>query len=327
MRVLLLRLSALGDILRVLPALHALRLAQPSWHITWLCQPMAHDLLKGHPEVDAWLHFPRHAPLKWPGFAASLRDMEFDMALDFHGCLKSALLARVSGARRRIGLTPPASREFAHWLYSERVPCHAENRVEQSFCLLRHLGIEPDGEWVLPVPTEADRWAEAWRAEAMNDGRPYAVLFCGSSLRRYGADKQWDAERFAALGRRLYKEARLRVVFPYGPGEEGLARRAASLTGEGAVLPPPMSLSRLASLIGSAALYVGGDTGPTHLAWLLRTPTVGMFLASPMTRNRAPKGLPYAALDFRRRRSANEEVSLAWQTCGNLLEGNLLPAA
>jgi heptosyltransferase I len=321
--ILIIRLSALGDILRTLPALHELRRAHPGARITWLAQDMARDLLDPHPETDEWLYFPRK---EWTDagvltrFIKTLRAREYDLALDFHGRFKSAALLVAARARRKAGLAPPVSREGSCFLYREVVKTEEKNRVAQSFALLRHIGIAPQlpPRWTLPVPAEAAAWAEGWAKETLG-GRPYAVLFTATSRSRYGTAKEWSEENFAAIGRRLRDENSLPIVLPYGVGEETRARSIAAKIGEGAHVPPPLPLSRLAALIARASLYAGGDTGPTHLSWLLGTPTLAFFLATSPEVNAAPPGVPrYRALSLA---GDADDVRAAHQAAAALLQG------
>lgn len=314
MHILMIRLSALGDILRTLPALRELRRAFPEARITWLAQDMARPLLDPHPEVDEWLYFPRK---EWTdarvlaAFLKELRAREYDLALDFHGRFKSAALLVAARAKRKVGLAPPASREGSCFLYREVVKTEEANRVAQSFALLRHIGLEPQNplRWTLPVPAEAAAWAEAWVKETLG-GRAYAILFTGTSRGRYGTAKEWSEEGFAALGRRLRDERGLTLVLPHGPGEEARAQSIAAKIGEGALVPPATTLSQLAALVKGARLYAGGDTGPTHLAWLLGTPTLALFLATSPATNAAPSGVArYRAVELSPSLDAKEGVA------------------
>ena len=291
MHILMIRLSALGDLLRTLPALHELRRAFPQARITWLAQDMARDLLDGHPEVDEWLYFPRK---EWTDakvlarFLKNLREREYDLILDFHGRFKSAALLVAARGKRKIGLAPPASREGACFFYREIVPCSAQNRIEQSFCLLRHIGVAPALEWKLPVPNEAQTWAEQ-QVRAL-EGRRLIFMFPATSRAgHHGARKEWSVEGFCALGRRLLAGQRdAAIMVGHGPGEEETARAVVKGIGGGAVLAPATTLSQIAALISRASLYIGGDTGPTHLAWLLKVPTVALFLSTSPAVNGAP---------------------------------------
>jgi ADP-heptose:LPS heptosyltransferase len=319
MHILMIRLSALGDILRTLPALHALRRAFPRARIVWAAQDMARSLLDGHPEVDEWLYFPRRGGWgEWTEFLRNLRAREYGLALDFHGRLMSALVLRAARGARKVGLAPPGSREGARFFYREAVSCDTLNRVEQTFCLLKHVGAEPLAEWTLPLRPDARAWAE--EAVGPLGERRIAFFFPGASTRRYGARKRWSEEGFAELGRRLLAAfGDTAVVVGHGPGEEDLARRIVSRIGEGAHLGPPTTLPQLAALIARCALYVGGDTGPTHLAWLLRVPTVALYPASPPERSTPPFDLPYRAVPLSRAAPLGEAVASVEQAARSLL--------
>lgn len=280
--VLLVRLSALGDIVQCLEALAAVRAARPGAVIGWLIEDRFADLLDGHPHIDRLFVFRRKdvraGRTSWPrllrDLRSELRAFAPDVAVDLQGNLKGALLTRLSGARRRIGLPRGEAREGAHVLATERVPPgpDAEPRADRALRLVRPLGAAAAEARLAPVPAEARRSID----ERLDAGRPFALLVPGTSA--FGAFKRWPPERFGALAARLRAERGLDVLVSAGPGEDELADAVVGAS-EGAArrAPRTASLAELIHLLGRAALVVGADSGPVGLAAAAGTPTVALF--------------------------------------------------
>jgi ADP-heptose:LPS heptosyltransferase len=200
--------------------------------------------------------------------------------VDLQGTLKGALLARLSGAPRRIGLAPgEGGREASHRFATEvvRLPPPPVHRADRALALLRPLGAVPGGAAARPAGVEAaGPWAEErLRALGLRPGG-FAVLHPGVS--GFAELKRWPAGRWADLARRLRDERGLPVLLTAGPGEEALADEVAAASGGAARrAPATRSLAELGALLQRAAVVVGADTGPVHLAALLGTATVALF--------------------------------------------------
>ncbi len=288
-RVLLIRLGAVGDVLRTLPALHLIRGTFPSVHLAWIVEDLSRDILDGHPEIDEVLRFPRREigaaagnPLGMAACLAALRrDLRarrFTVALDFQGSLKSASLALLSGAPRRVGFAPGHCRELSFLFTNEwlRPGERHLNRVEKNCRLAESLGAAGDEiEVVLPERPNEEREAEGLLHTINPAGSPVVVLSPGTSRRQRG--KRWPPEHFATLASRLAASSGALPLVVFGPGEETLARSIVSASGGRAALSPPTSLRALASLMRRAALFVGADTGPMHLAWSVGCPVLALF--------------------------------------------------
>jgi lipopolysaccharide heptosyltransferase I len=289
--VLIVRLSAVGDVLHALPAAAALRRARPGALLDWVVEDRAAALLEGHPLLDRVHVFPRRRwrealsrPWRWPraafevaGFAARLLARRYDVALDLQGNLKSGVLAWASGAPRRIGFASAGAREGNGFFVNVRVAPRARHRVERnaeaaSAVLGTRLSPEP---FAVPVPAaEAARVGAALSALGLAD-RPFAVLHPGTS--GFGAFKRWPAERFARLAERLAEDRGLAVLVTHGPGEEALAEAVRAAARVPVVPFSPGSLPALAETIRRARAFVSADTGPLHLAAAVGTPLVGLF--------------------------------------------------
>jgi lipopolysaccharide heptosyltransferase I len=288
-RLLLIRLGAVGDVLRTLPALHLIRRTFPSLHVAWLVEDLSRELLEGHPEIDEVIRFPRRelraAAARPARIVALFRDVvrdlrarRFTVAADFQGSLKSGLLARLSGASRRIGLAPGHARELS-FLFTNawvRPASTTMNRVARNLLLAEALGAGGDEvEIVLPERPEEGREAEAILRELAPGPRPAIVLSPGTSRRQ--RRKRWPADHYARLAALLREGGEAACLVAWGPGEDETARRIVSASGGAARMLPATGLRLLAALLRRAALFVGADTGPMHLAWGVGCPVVALF--------------------------------------------------
>ncbi len=292
-RLLVVRLSAIGDVLQRLHALPGLRAAHPGATIHWLVEDRCASILRGHPDLDGVVVFERRAlrrelsrPWLWPTAAArmirlcrELRAIRPTASVDLQGNLKGAVLARIAGAPRRIGLAPgQGGKEGAHRLATEHVVLRPLrlHRADRAKALLAPLGVAGGGKATVAGVEGAGPWAEeSLRALGLATGK-FAILHPGVS--GFGSIKRWPPGRFAALALRLREERGLPVLVTAGPGEEALAKEVAAASGGAArAAPGTSSLPELGALLARAAVVVGADTGPVHLAALLGVPTVALF--------------------------------------------------
>jgi lipopolysaccharide heptosyltransferase I len=306
-RVLLIRLGAVGDVLRTLPALHLIRSTFPGVHLSWLVEDLSRDLLAGHPEIDEVLSFPRtelRLAMMRPhrlrrsiaALTSDLRRRRFSVALDFQGSLKSALLAWLSGAPRRVGFAPGHCRELSFLFTNDwvRPQVRRLNRVERNLLLAEAVGARGDAiEVILPERPEEGR-AAAEIVRAVNPtGSPLVVLSPGTSRRqRY---KRWPAEHFSRLAALLASSPGVVPLVAWGPGEEALASEIVSASGGRAVKAPPTSLRLLAAVLRRSSLFVGADSGPMHLAWGVGCPVLALFGPTDPRLN-APLGVTHVVL-------------------------------
>lgn len=288
-RVLVVRLSALGDVIHALPVLPALRRAMPDALVDWVVEDRAADLLTACPDIDRVVVFPRrelcsllHRPLAWIGraarFVGDLRARGYDVALDLQGNLKSGVIARASGAHHRYGLDRHLAREGNQVFSTRRLlpPPAARHRVERNLALLSAL-LGREVEWSDPgfsaSPEVAER-AEVALREAGAPPRGYVVLHPGTST--FGTFKRWPSERFADLASGLVAPGE-RVIVTAPPGEGDLARAVVRHADGAAVALIVPDLAVLGEVIRRARLFLSADTGPLHLAALAGTPVVGLF--------------------------------------------------
>ncbi len=283
-RILIVKLSSLGDVLHTLPAGQLLRQAFPEAHLGWAVERAHAGLLAGQPWLDELIVWDRgQAQGSWR-FLRELCASRWDVAIDFQGLWRSALVARVSGARRIFGHAP--TKEHSHWLYHERVPLATMDRhaVERSIDLahavaLRLRGTVPAREQVRPAfalyPGAADRLAvDEWcAAQGLRAGERLVLLnpHCRKDANR------WPAERFTQLADRLLRAGhRVALVGGNVAGDvcDAIARPLSESLWRA---DGKFSLLATAELIRRAQVFVTGDTGPMHIAAAVGTPIVALF--------------------------------------------------
>jgi ADP-heptose:LPS heptosyltransferase len=277
---LLVRLSAIGDVINALPSLSLLRRAEPDARIVFVVEDKAKDAVVGHPDADQVIVFPRR---RWSrllrsgriptllgelaGYLRRLRREKIDVSLDLQGNLKGALHSLLSGAPRRLGFSRGHTYELNHWFSTEQVepPADRPHRVEKFASLLGPLGISGALLFRLPATDAAAAPIDSYLKEIGLDRRPFVVLHPGTS--GHGTEKRWPPDRFGRLAERIVEELKLGAVVTWGPGEEPLAREVCLVSRNRAKLGPrTASLLELAELIRRSTLFVSGDTGPMHLA-------------------------------------------------------------
>jgi heptosyltransferase-1 len=296
LRVLIVRLGAMGDILHALPAVTALRQARPEWFLGWAVEPQWRGLLcadgctngcalrgAGMPLVDRihlvpakqWARSPlRGETLRGIGaLRRELRETRYDLAVDLQGAVRSALIARWARAPRLIGEERPRE-AAARWLFGERVATTGTHVIEQEMEVMSAVADErlPFVPALLPEEGCAERAAA--RLET-----PFVLLNPGAG---WGA-KRWPVERYAAVARALH-EAGYAIVANAGPGEETLTEELRRSAGAFVQAIRP-TLTEFIAIARCAALVIAGDTGPLHVASALGRPVVAIFGPTDPARN------------------------------------------
>jgi len=283
-RVLIVRLGALGDIVHAIPVAAALRRAFPSVRIDWLVAAKHREILDLVPVIDRRLAITDRSTLT---AIRELRRARYDAAIDLQGLLKSAVLARASGAGRVIGFASTYLRErLARPFYTDAFdpgcgdiydPREKRHVVQINLGILEPLGLTVG---VPEFPIERVD-SEAARAVAERAGGRYAVVNPGAAW----PNKRWPPERFGAVAAALRARHALRSVVTWGPGEESIAAAVVAASGGAALMTPRTSVADLVALARGAALMISGDTGPTHIATALGTPIVGIYGPTRPSRN------------------------------------------
>lgn len=287
MNILIVRLGALGDIVHTVPAAAALRTAFPDARIDWLVDARHRSIVDLVTVVDRAVVLERSTIAGWIDVARSLRAARYDVALDFQGLMKSAILARASGAPRVLGFSIWHLREkAARPFYSEtssrrqsRPDVPDEHVIAKNLRLLRVLGID-DAQVRFPF-ADVESPALSQVRDAIGADRPFALINPGAAW----PNKRWPAERFGEVAAFLRDIRGLPSVVLWGPGEEGLAGAVVETSEGAARVAPPTRLADVLALSRAASLMVSGDTGPLHIAAAAGTPTVALFGPTDPYRN------------------------------------------
>jgi len=292
---LVVRLGALGDALRVCPALRRIRRERPGARIGWAVEDWVHPLLAPSRDVDRF-HILRRGELRagglralreWRRFIAELRDARYAVALDFHSRIKSGLVTRLSGARWRLGYPAGQDTELNHWFTNVHVRLDDadESRVLRFLHLLAPLGISTDydpGDLGLPIEPAALVTAKEWYER---EGRPDLAVFPGSSQHQAGYNR-WPAEKWVGLLQRLSAEG-LRSVLFWGPAEEVFTKEIVRSAGAGCQSGPKTTLPEVMAMVGLFRTFIGSNTAAMHMAWMQGVPTA-FFCGPPEPRTHAP---------------------------------------
>lgn len=291
-RILIVRLGAMGDVLHALPAVAALRRAYPQAEIAWAIEPRWAELLPGKPLLDrvhiadtrGWRKQVASAPRNIKALRTELRGNGYGIAVDLQGLLKSAVIARLSGAKQRWGFADPRE-ALAGVAYTDKAERGGGHIIAQNLRLLAAVAATE-----LAAPSSADPTllpfsplAEDWAKDLLLSRRMerFAMLSPGAGW----AAKEWPAERYGELAQRLSQNG-VACVLNVGPGEKEalLAERVTKSAGN-ALFRVNCTVSQLIALTRRASLFVGGDTGPMHLANALGVPVVALFGPTDPARN------------------------------------------
>ncbi len=304
LRILVVRLGAMGDILHALPAVTALRAALDTKHpgscIGWAVEPQWKPLLCADsagqncergpqmPLVDQLHPVPAKQWARNPLSLSTLREIQqlrdalraqhYDICIDLQGAIRSAWIGRMARAPRMIGEAAPRE-PMARWLFRERIVTSGVHVVEQANEVVNAVFKEdlPYQAPILPVDPVAEKWCDKWLAERGIDR--FVLMNPGAG---WGA-KCWPAERYAAVAAKLSQRG-FPTVVNIGPGESKLAD-AFSSDANVRVFPMTGSIGQLIACSRRGSLFIGGDTGPLHLAAALNIPVVGIYGPTNPARN------------------------------------------
>lgn len=289
-RFLIVRIGALGDIVHAVPVAAALRRAYPDARIDWVVSAKHQeilDLLEGITSRIVVRPSASAAGLSIPAAMRAIRREQYDVVLDLQGLLKSAVIARGSGAPRVIGFSHKYLREpLAGMFYTEQydpggdgmhAPSEQRHVVEINRGMLGVLGLKPG---VPEFPFLRTPSAIADQVREATGGR-FALLNPGAAW----PNKRWPADRLAAVAMALKARHDLKSVVLWGPGERELAETIVANAAPAAVMTPPTRLADVMALARGAAVMVSGDTGPTHIGAAVGVPIVGIFGPTRPERN------------------------------------------
>ncbi len=304
-RLLIVRLSAMGDVIHALPAVSLLRAAFPQAYIGWLIEERWAELLcaPGYPrrgprsaqrplvdqvhtvDLKTWRRSLFSLPVLQKAATVwhDVRAMRYDAVVDLQGAMRSAVLARLSGTRVIYGAAEPRESPATLW-YSRKVTTQGRHVVEQNISLVqavigRYYHDLPLLITNVEVPRDSEADARIGQQLAQKGTGDFAILNPGAG---WGA-KRWPAERYGEVARAL-SEIGISPLVNYGPGEDELFESVLRAS-EGTAKPARTSITELIALTRRARLFIGGDTGPLHLAAALKIPVVAIFGPTDPARN------------------------------------------
>lgn len=289
MNILVVKLSAIGDVIHALPVSYAIKETYPDAHLTWVVEPAAKELLEDNPYIDEIIVFKKKEFKSISGFFANygplkelIQKREYDVALDLQGLFKSAAIVFTSGAKKCLGMCN--MRELSDKVSTPVIGPNAEGHiVERYLDVARAIGCRVD-EVNFPMVIKP-RTEEKARDILLQSGVPlmtgYAVLAVGANW----PNKRWPTRYYALLADWLYEKGIIPVFVGGGRLDEGLV---AEIINQSEVPPVSVvgktSLKELAYIVREARFVIGGDTGPVHLAAGLKVPTI--MLQGPTDANR-----------------------------------------
>ena len=302
-RYLVVRLTALGDVLHTVPAVAALRAAHPGAKIDWVVDPKWAPVLEGSPAIHEVISFDRRSVWSVIECVERLRGNRYTCSVDFQGLYKSSLLAALAGAPRRIGFDRSWAREAnAAMFYTDRVVPIGRHVAELNYSLAEHAGATRPArpEYPLRIPAGGAASVRSRLHDLGVDVGDYAVVGPGGSWRA----KCWPPERFGEVCRELDLNMGRRVVLIHGPGEKTIADAVvrAAVPARVTVLAP--TIEELMGLLAHARFMLAVDSGPLHLAAALGTQVIGLFGPTDPARNG-----PFAAGAVVLHKALPEEIS------------------
>ncbi len=276
--VLITRLSAIGDCILTIPLAVAVKRLWPNCKVTWAVQCSAASLLTEHPAVDSVFKIEASWLRSFQGLRKLrniLREQRFDLAFDPQGLTKSAIVGWLSGASHRIGFDRSHAREISPWLYSMRVRRRQRHMVDVYRELLTPFQVIDRSDAQFDMPTYTDAAAIAQRI--LIETKLVSPWFC-INVGAGWPSKIWPVDRYCKLARQLFDNTGYpSLVVWAGEAERAIASHIVQTQPNCCIMAPPTNLQVLAELLRCSLMYVGGDTGPMHLAAAVGTPCVALF--------------------------------------------------
>jgi len=300
-KILIIRLSAIGDVIRVIPAMEAIHIAYPEAHIDWVVEKKASEVITGHPLLNKCIIFERNNNL-WSSIqnfyklCKQIRGNRYDLVIDFHGILKSGFISFCSRAPYRFSFAPPRAQELSHIFANHLIALPKDktlSRVEENFILARSVGAEKIEHWIgMLIPDDIEEEIQRLLQSICETNKKLIIIH--PPVERF--EKQWPLEYFAQLADFLIADGRFEVLLTWGPGQLNIVKQVVKKMSRPVLIAPELpSLKHLASLISHASLFISGDTGPMHLAWLLYQPAICIF-GGTNPEQHAPQGPHYRTL-------------------------------
>jgi 3-deoxy-D-manno-octulosonic-acid transferase/heptosyltransferase-1 len=286
MNILIVKLSAIGDVVHTLPSLSALRKHYPDAHITWVVEEASSDLIQGHPYVDKvivsrrkkWIDDVKHGRIdkalgEIKSFLHDLRERPYDLVIDFHGLFKSALVVFLSSGKRKLGYD--SIQELSGLFLNEKIPEDMKKHaVDRYLDFPRHLGADvKEAEFFIPIGEENKKKVENLMRMHGIDREDRFVAISPVAL---WDTKLWEDEKFARLCDRIAEEIKVKVVF--NGKDRGKLEYIQSLMKSSSInLGGETTLRDLAWLYRLASVLITTDSGPMHIAAAMGTPAIALF--------------------------------------------------
>jgi len=285
MNILIVKLSAIGDVIHTLPSLTALRRLYPEAHITWAVEEAAAELIADHPDLDEVLISRRKSWIRdiqagkfqatWRelrSFFTRLRRRRYDLVIDFHGLFKSSVIVFLSGGKRKLGYD--SCQELSGLFLNEKIPEDmGKHAVDRYLDFPRYLGADvASAEFVLPLTDDTKKRA----GELLDKYHLSEKNFVAINPIAYWETKLWDNDKFAKLADLIKEKLNRDVVFT-GSSKADAADILSRMTKAGINLGGETSLMTLAEIYKSARAVITTDSGPMHLAAAVGTPVIALF--------------------------------------------------
>ncbi len=285
MNILIVKLSAIGDLIHTLPSLAAMRRLYPDAHITWVVEEAAADLVLHHPYLDQVLIFRRKSWIKeikagqfheaWRdalSFLAALKSRRYDLVVDFHGLFKSSIIVFLSQGKRKLGYD--SWQELSGLFLNEKIPENMDKHaVDRYLDFPRHLGaVVKQAEFILPINPEAEDKAKALLASHCLEKKQYIAV---SPVALWDT-KLWDNRKFAKLADAISQRLKIPVVFT-GRDKESLDKITSLMITRRINVGGQTTLPELACIYKDALTVITTDSGPMHLAAAVGVPVIALF--------------------------------------------------
>ena len=286
--ILITRLSHIGDCVLTLPMLERIKQIYPNSKIVWAVESPTQQLLSLVPEIDHIVNVPKSWTVNWKHWRKLRKELlghKIDIAIVPQGITKSAALARISGAKKRLGLRGQWGRELSTWLNNQLVETHSSHIVDRSVELANGLSTDVDSNefhqastrFSLPVCSDSQTKVDHWLTEIKTNrfrSDHFVLINPGGSW----ASKRWEVSRFGEIAIELNKQLDLSSVVVWaGDEEDQMANQIVAEASGAAVKACRTSLRELAALAKRARFFIGNDTGPMHIAAGVGTPCIGLY--------------------------------------------------
>ncbi|MBI3599382.1 MAG: lipopolysaccharide heptosyltransferase I [Nitrospinae bacterium] len=301
MRILIVKLGSIGDVVHALPVLRTIRHNLPDAYIAWIIEDRAKEILNGNKDINnvitvdtkKWRKRLSISTLKEIfSIIKTLREDKFDIAIDLQGLIKSGVISILSGAKTIIGFDSKNCREYLNVLFTNKKISPSDKDVhvvDINLSLLKPFGFkEIKKEFSLSHSPEDDEYINEFFTKnklqlihSMGAPKPLIAINPAAGWKT----KEWGIKNYAELCERIVKEMDADVMLTWGPGEDAMVKGVIASMSYNPLAAPPTSLRQLIALLRRCRLFVGGDTGPLHIAAALKIPTVAIYGPSNPLRN------------------------------------------